>query len=99
MSETTPLPELHQSHMDSETLAAYFRDLEACAEIFAVIPKMGQGYVAPQEVDLRLGKSLLESGALLGLQIRYRFDGSEWWDTLIARGGQIRITRIEQTFQ
>lgn len=95
---TKPLPQLHQADLDDETLDAYFRDLLACAEVFGVVPKMGPGYVAPAGIDLLEGKSLLASGELRGLQIRYNYQGAEWWDTLIVRDGAVRMTRIEQDF-
>lgn len=92
------LPELHQSELDPDTLEALFADLEACAEIHAVIPKAGPGHVTPASITLAEGRALLTAGQLRGLQIRYRYQGSEWWDTLIAVGGAVRITRIEQTY-
>ena len=34
---------------------------------------------------------------VLGLQVRYRHDGREWWDTLLALSpGGFRLVRIEQ---
>ena len=98
-TDAKPLPELHQNVLDSETLADLVADLKACAEILVVMPKAGPGYVAPKEIDLEEGAKLLESGELRGLQIRYRYQNAEWWDTLINRDGNIHITRIEQNFQ
>ncbi len=92
------LPELQQATLDDETLDAYFRDLQECAEIYAVIPKLNSGYVAPTAIELWDGKSLLSSGQVCGLQIRYRYQGAEWWDTLMVRDGVVRMTRIEQNF-
>ncbi|MBD5780849.1 hypothetical protein IEN85_15225 [Pelagicoccus sp. NFK12] len=96
--ETPKLPDLQQADLDEETLDRYFLDLQECAEVFAVIPKKGPGYVAPTAVELREGKSLLRSGQARGLQIRYGYQGAEWWDTLIVREGGVRMTRIEQNF-
>ncbi|MBK1879890.1 hypothetical protein [Pelagicoccus mobilis] len=92
------LPELHQADLDADTLEAYFRDLNECADVFAVIPKMGPGYISPAVVELTSGYELIRSGQVRGLQIRYGYEGSEWWDTLIVRDGTVRMTRIEQTF-
>ena len=97
-SETKPLPELHQSTLDSETVSTLFRDLEACAEIFAVIPKVAPGHITPSNITLQEGEALLNAGDLRGLQIRYRFNDAEWWDTLICVNNEIRITRIQQDF-
>jgi hypothetical protein len=96
--EPKPLPELHQTVLTPETLADLVTDLKACAKILVVMPKAGPGYVAPKEIDLDEGAKLLESGQLRGLQIRYRYQNEEWWDTLINRDGNISITRIQQDF-
>ncbi len=66
--------------------------------MYAVIPKMGPGYVAPTAIELWDGKTLLMSGKVRGLQIRYHYEETEWWDTLIVRDGVVRMTRIEQNF-
>jgi len=98
MQTEKPLPELHQTVLTTETQAALFADLEACTEILAVMPKAGPGYVTPEEIGLKEGEALLNEGALRGLQIRYRYQNEEWWDTLINRNDQIHITRIQQNF-
>ena len=98
-SETKPLPELHQTVLNEQTLNALFRDLEACADVFAVIPKMSAGHITPTNITLTEGEALLTEGKLRGLQIRYHYDSAEWWDTLICMNGEVRITRIEQNFQ
>lgn len=92
------LPELLQTALDAKTLDALFDDLEACTEILAALPKTGTGYTTPQLINLREGQRLLAEGKLRGLQIRYRYQGEEWWDTLIQRHGQVQITRIQQNF-
>ena len=92
------LPQLQVSELDSDTVDAYFRDLQLCASVFAVIPKAGPGYVGSGVIDLLQGKSFLVAGQLRGLQIRYTYQDSEWWDTLIVRDGVVRMTRIEQRF-
>ncbi|MGJ8649713.1 MAG: hypothetical protein ACSHX4_05090 [Opitutaceae bacterium] len=99
MSTETPLPELHQTVLTPDHLNALFNDLESCTEILLVMPKAAPGYVGIKEVSLEEGKTLLVNGSLRGLQIRYQYQGAEWWDTLINRDGQIHITRIQQNFQ
>ena len=97
-SDAKPLPELHQSVFDKATLEAYIADLNACTEILVVMPKAGPGYVAPKSIKLEEGAKLLLAGQLRGLQIRYRYQNEEWWDTLINRDGPIHVTRIQQDF-
>ena len=96
--EPTPaLPDLHQADLDPQTLGSLFEDLSACADIFAVIPKTGTGYVAPANISLDEGKEMLLAGQLRGLQIRYKYNGGEWWDTLIQFPDAIRLTRIKHS--
>lgn len=97
-TDAKPLPELHQTVLDSDTLSALIADLKACATILAVMPKAGPGYVAPKNIELEEGAKLLERGELRGLQIRYEYQNEEWWDTLINRDGNIHITRIQQNY-
>lgn len=100
MSEPAPpsLPELHQSVLDLAGLDALEADLTSCAEVLAVIPKAGPGHVAFESIDLSAGMDQLRQGGLRGLQVRYHYQGAEWWDTLIAESGAFRITRIKQDF-
>jgi len=103
MSEETPaLPDLQQSSLDPETLAQLFADLTACTEILEVIPKaMAEGYVPESStIGLEEGRQMLLSGNVRGLQIRYHYQGSQWWDTLLPdpKSGGFRIVRIQHDF-
>lgn len=104
MEESTPaeLPELQQSVLDPETLAQLFHDLETLTEILEVIPKaLAEGYVpAESALGLEEGRQMLLAGVVRGLQIRYQYQGSQWWDTLLpdAATGGFRIVRIQHDF-
>ncbi|NWK56716.1 hypothetical protein HW115_13920 [Verrucomicrobiaceae bacterium N1E253] len=100
--EKTPLPDLQQSVLDPETLSQLFSDLSELTEVLEVIPKAAaQGYV-PEcgTLTLEEGRALLLSGRVRGLQIRYQYQGSQWWDTLLpdAQSGGFRIVRIQHDF-
>ena len=101
-SEKLELPDLQQSTLDPETLAQLFTDLATCTEILEVIPKaMAQGYVPESsEIGLEEGQKMLLSGNVRGLQIRYRYQGSQWWDTLLpdVQHSGFRIVRIQHDF-
>ena len=93
------LPDLHETVLDTETLSAYFDDLASHAEVFDVIAKGApQQYAGEQALDLAGGRALIESGLTRGLQVRYRFQGAEWWDTMICQADGVRLVRIEQHF-
>ena len=92
------LPQLQQVALDAGLLDALIVDLSALTELLAVIPKATAGYVVPKTVPLEEGVQLLRNGNLRGLQIRYRYQGDEWWDTLMQTPGGIQLTRIKQEY-
>ena len=92
------LPELHQAELGPETLEALFADLQTLTQILTVIPKATRGHIQPEYISLAQGRELILNGKLRGLQIRYMYDGDEWWDTLIITSNGIRITRIKQEY-
>lgn len=95
MSDDVVLPDLHEALLDDATLAQLFFDLEAAAEVIDVRLK-GQAEARADEgvVTLRTARAGLESNAVQGVQIRYRFAGAEWWDTLIRTPSGVRLVRI-----
>lgn len=100
--DAAEMPDLQQSVLDPETLAQLFSDLGSLTEILEVIPKaLAEGYVAESStITLEEGRKMLLSGVVRGLQIRYRYQGSQWWDTLLpdASTGGFRIVRIQHDF-
>jgi hypothetical protein len=99
MSETLKeFPQLQQVAVDDALLDALVADLTALTEILCVMPKAGAGRVVPKTVPLDDGAQMLREGNLRGLQIRYRYEGDEWWDTLMQTPNGIRLTRIKQEY-
>lgn len=99
MSETLKeLPQLQQVVVDDALLDALVADLSALTEILAVMPKASAGRVVPQNVPLGEGVQQLRDNHLRGLQIRYRYEGDEWWDTLMQTPNGIKLTRIKQEY-
>ena len=97
------LPELQQSVLDPETLEQLFSDLSSLTEIIEIIPKAAAaGYVdeKQQHISLDEAREMLLSSTVRGLQIRYRYQGSQWWDTLLPDpgGNGFRIVRIQHDF-
>lgn len=96
------LPDLQQSVLDPATLEQLFADLAACTEITEIIPKAAaEGYVPEHSaITLKDARELLLAKKIRGLQIRYNYQGSQWWDTLLpAPGGEgFRIVRIQHDF-
>lgn len=92
--EEIDFPEINQGLLDDETLAQYFRDLEH-AKVFAVMVKGApKNYANKRNLELSTGRSLFEDGVAHGLQIRYLWEGDEWWDTLSRTDEGTRLVRI-----
>ena len=94
------LPELRSSTLDLAEVERLLRDIEACAQVTEIIPKQSaQGY-APETGTLTLddARQLLRARTVRGLQIRYRHDGADWWDTLMVAGENFRLVRIRHEF-
>ncbi len=91
------LREFHEAFIDPETLNQLFRDLEGASEVLAVMAKGGgRDRAHGGALTLEEGRELFLSKQVKGLQIRYRYEGAEWWDTLMHTPGGVRIIRIEQ---
>lgn len=94
-----PLPELQQSILDPAMVSQLFADIHNCTQVIEVLPKYSaQGYVADKRITLQEGEELYRAGALRALQIRYSYNGSEWWDTLMNTPQGTRIVRIQHDF-
>lgn len=99
-SAIPPLPDLHDAILDRATVEQLFRDIELCTGIVEVIPKFGAQSYVPESSSFTLEelRELLLSQKLRGLQIRYQYDGSTWWDTILVVPRGYRIVRIQHDF-
>ncbi len=97
---TPPLPELHSSTLDAAQVAQLLADIEACTELTEILPKFAAQQRVPDTaaVTLAQAREWLSSRAVRGLQLRYRYDGADWWDTLMQDGDRYRIVRIRHDF-
>ena len=94
--ENSPLPELQDAILDPETLAQLFQDIQHCAVVDGVFLKGGSAaMVSGASVPLDEAQAALQEGTALGVQIRYWYNGTRWWDTLMRTPQGIRLIRIE----
>jgi hypothetical protein len=91
-----PLPELMQGDLDDGHRDRYFADLAACAQILEVGVRRAVREQVPAGggMGLDAARELLCRGEASGMQVRYRYVGEEWLDTLLARGGGWRLVRM-----
>jgi hypothetical protein len=90
-----PLPPMSDAVLDAQQLAALFGDYHACLDAVEILVKRGPGYASdgPQP-SLSEAQQLLAAGAVRGLQVRYRYQGAQWCDTLLPVEGGVRLVRI-----
>jgi hypothetical protein len=94
------LPDLNQATLDWPGVEALLRDIAACTQVTEIIPKAAaQGYVTDGvALTLLEARRLLQERAVWGVQIRYRYEGADWWDTLMVLPGGWRLVRIRHDF-
>lgn len=89
-----PVPPMWQADLDAAALRQLFADLGSAAEVLSVHGKAGSGrYASAEPLALETAHELLASGGIAGVQLRYRYDGSEWADTLLRTPGGFRLVR------
>jgi hypothetical protein len=87
---------LQDSILDSETLEQLLGDLQRFAVVQEVRLKGGAlAMTSEKSVPLPEALEALRAGRVLGVQLRYRYDGSNWWDTLMNTPRGVRLIRIE----
>lgn len=93
-TEGPPVPMMVEGDIDAATLRQLFADLLASATILVVREKGApQAYTLAEELTSDVALSRLISGDARAVQIRYRFDGHEWTDTILSMRGGFRVVR------
>ena len=94
-------PEMNSALLDAAGVESLLRDIESCTELLEIVPKYSRQSLI-SEPDNRLtfadARALIERGDVRGVQIRYRHEGAEWWDTLMNRGERWQLVRIRHEF-
>ncbi len=92
MNELAPL---HESILDDATVDQLFQDIASLTQVIEVIPKTSdRGYVPEHSIPLEDAREMLRQGAVRAVQIRYVYDGVQWWDTLMVHPRGVRVVRI-----
>lgn len=92
--EGPPVPPMWQADLDAGAFEQLFADLTTSAEVLSIQGKAGAGrYAATEPLTLASAHESLASREITGVQIRYRFEGCEWIDTLLRVGFVLRLVR------
>lgn len=93
------LPDLHEAVLDDATLDELFADVANCTQISEVIAKHGTRQHTPdRSYTLDDARRMLLDGSVLGVQLRYTYEGDQWWDTLMRIPAGVRLVRIRHSF-
>ena len=93
-----PVPLMNEGLIDAETLRQLAADLEVAAEVLGVREKGALGaHSGPDEVALALAIDRLLTNAARAAQIRYRYAGQEWTDTIMAMKDGYRVVRCRHS--
>jgi hypothetical protein len=85
-----------QAELGEGTLDQLFADLAASAEVLSVRGKADpRRYASADPLTLAAARDRLTTGDLTAVQLRYRYDGHEWADTLLRAPGGFRLVRCQ----
>jgi hypothetical protein len=89
------LPELQDQVLPWDTVQTLLLDLRDAAELLGVMVKGApDAHATGAAPDLGAARVALEGGR--GVQLRYRFQGTEWCDTLLPVTDGVRLVRIRR---
>jgi len=95
--EPPPLSELEDVILDASGLADLFADLEAHATGVDIRWKGDPtGRAESASPSLAESEAALLAGAGSGVQIRYLYEGTGWWDTLLRVPEGVRVVRMKR---
>jgi len=96
LRDGSDLPELLEGDMNSADLASLQRDLSQFTQIESVVPRIRGGLPGqpPPTIALDAAFDGLLDGSLAGVQIRYRYDGQNFCDTLMPTPTGARLVRM-----
>ncbi len=94
------LPDLNTTLLDAAQVEQLLCDIEQCTEITEIIPKLAARGHVPDSATVTMAEARrrLAVRAVRGLQLRYRHEDADWWDTLMLMGDQFRLVRIRHDF-
>ncbi len=94
MTDNDPLPELLQAEWDNDQVMALFADLAEGAEVEHVQLRTAGGDTS---VTLAEAEASIVGGHALAIQVRYRFEGEFWSDTIMPGVPTTKIIRNRLT--
>lgn len=90
-----PLPDLYSDELDAAALSALIADIEAHAHVSEVLVK-GAATVHATAVRPSFSQACasLSAGNIRAVQVRYRWDGRDWSDTVLRTTAGFKVVRM-----
>jgi ferredoxin-type protein NapG len=89
------LPELREADLDEAGLRALFGDLAAATQIEDIRSKQApERRAEASRISAEEALGWLLEGRVRGVQVRYRYDGQSWCDTILATTRGHRVVRV-----
>lgn len=93
-SDGPPVPLMVEGLIDVATLTRLFADIQSAGTVLGVREKGGPTeYAAGEGMPPEVALERLRAGSARAVQVRYRYDGHEWTDTILAQPGGFRVVR------
>lgn len=93
--DDAPLPELQDQVIGWDVVDDLLGDIATSTRLFSMLIKSGAERMADgADLDLSRARAALDAGN--AVQLRYLYQGAEWWDTLIPQPEGVRIVRVQQ---
>ena len=89
------LPDVYEGYLTSTQLTEFFRDIRQFAEVLDVFCKSAPRTMSGlRDAKLENVEAELMSGRARAVQVRYRFEGKEWRDTVLHDQGKFKVVRL-----
>ena len=100
MSEAAETLPIHEGILDEATLDQLFSDITQCTQLIEVMVKHDpRAYTPETSFTLDDARRMLNDGSARGVQLRYTYNGAQWWDTLMRTPSGVRLVRIQHDFK
>jgi hypothetical protein len=91
------LPELEEGLLDEAGLRALCHQIQTAAQLDQVLAKGAPRQHTPEHAwELDQALQALIDGGVRGVQLRYRYDGHAWFDTVLRGPDGFRVVRMRQ---
>jgi hypothetical protein len=93
MPEALPTFDVFHRELSTAELDRLFEQLESARVLAVIVRERGAQSAESEPVSLAQARARL-AGCSTQVQVRYVFEGIEWWDTIIPTNAGCRVVRI-----